>query len=153
VKLRSVFADQFPDDAFYSQAFDGAEPALGVLSQDLGEEERRRNPDTPGWLHPGSSWFGRATYTSRWSRRSPVDDLAHEAAAAGTTWAPLTVGLFGADGCTGGGVRRGLLTSVQYSASEQGVTARENIDARSCGRDVPGRSPSGRPGGYWPWIA
>jgi hypothetical protein len=50
MKLRSVFADQFPDDAFYSQAFDGAEAALGALSQDLGEEERRRNPDRAGMV-------------------------------------------------------------------------------------------------------
>jgi hypothetical protein len=43
-------ADQFPDDAFCSQAFDGAEAALGVLSQDLGEEERRRNPGHAGMV-------------------------------------------------------------------------------------------------------
>lgn len=96
VTLRPLFTDQFPDETLYAQAFDRAETVLGVLSQDLAEEDKRAHPDQPHWAHPGSSWFGRATYTSVWSS-SPVDDLAAEAAAAGPAWEPLRLGLFGGD--------------------------------------------------------
>lgn len=91
VTLKPIFLEQFPEEALYAQAVDRAEAALGVVSQDQAAQRQ------PVWGQPHSSWFGRATYTSGWSNRTPVDDLADEASSQGSQWVALTAGLFGAD--------------------------------------------------------
>jgi hypothetical protein len=90
-KLQPIFADQFPNDVLYTQAVDRGETALGVISQDQATQRQ------PVWGQPQSGWYGRATYNSLWSARTPVDVLADEASGQGARWVALTAGLFGGD--------------------------------------------------------
>ena len=70
--LRHIFSDQFPDDDAYELAFDYAEAARGIVTEDLGN--------------------ARDTGEGRHRYCDPVDDLSDER---GSAWGPLHAGLFG----------------------------------------------------------
>jgi hypothetical protein len=91
--LTPLFEDQFPDDEDFTSAFEYAEVMLGVLSQDLSNQAIAAGGIGDG----GSRWYGRATWSDRYSRKDTLGDLEREASSEGRSWGPLEAGLFGAD--------------------------------------------------------
>jgi hypothetical protein len=89
--LRSVFADQFPQDDVYDSAFDRAEVFLGVTTQDQLNEITAARPEQPPTYRP--NWFGRSTWCAN-NDRNPVEDLIAEFTTTGEAWGPLKAGLF-----------------------------------------------------------
>lgn len=93
--LRSVFADQWPDDEAFGAEFDRAEVALGLLAQDAANVRADANPDRPRWAR--SRWFGRSLWRSQHNHGNPIEDFAGELQTQGAQWAPVRAGLFGGD--------------------------------------------------------
>lgn len=93
--MRPVFREQFVDDDAYESAFDYAEVALGVVTEDLAIV-RATGSGRPYRFY--NKWFGRATWRYARDRCDPVADLSAEHAALGTSWAALQAGLFGGSG-------------------------------------------------------
>lgn len=90
--LRPLFEDQFPDDADYEDAFDRAEIALGVVTQDLANV---RNDGSGLMQYFSNKWMGRSTWRYANRRCDPVKDFDSERELEGLQWKPLTAGLFG----------------------------------------------------------
>lgn len=93
--LYPVFDEQFLDRDEYDSQFDRAELFLGLVTQDLAAERHSGHSDRE-WLIR-SSWFGRSTWRSNFFRSSLVDDIHAEYLQQGSSWRPLTAGLFGSD--------------------------------------------------------
>ncbi len=93
--LRSIFADQWPDEDSYTAEFDQVEAVLGVLAQDAVNVRAAANPEGRIWRR--SYWHGRSTWRSARGFGNPVADLVHEFEAQGAQWGPLKGGLFGGE--------------------------------------------------------
>jgi TIR domain len=93
--LRSVFADQLPDQDMYDTEFDRAEVMLGLLSQDSANQRYAADPSSS--RRARSYWFGRSTWRSAKSHGNPVLEFEQALQSQGPTWRPLQDHLFGAD--------------------------------------------------------
>ena len=93
--MRMAFDEQYVDDEAYESAFDYAEIALGVVTEDLSIVRADGN-ERPYRFY--NKWFGRATWRYARDRSDPVSDMSTEHAARGTSWGPLKAGLFGGSG-------------------------------------------------------
>lgn len=92
--LGPMFGDLFYDSEDYDLEFDRAEVLLGALATDFFVHEANRKGVR---LASATGWFGRATWRSRNRSSNPLDDFTDELENAGSSWAPLRAGLFGAD--------------------------------------------------------
>jgi|GEM_PF-2728296 hypothetical protein len=90
--LRPLFADQFVSDSEYETNYNATELFFGLLSQDAAIQQKGGG----GW-RANSHWFGRSTWANRYSRQSPVEEVASELMTEGQDWPPLRAGLFGGD--------------------------------------------------------
>lgn len=93
--LYPVFEEQFLDRDEYESQFDRAEIYLGLVTQDLVAERQSGHSDRK--LPIRSSWFGRSTWRSNFFGSNPVDVIHAEYLQRGSSWLPLTAGLFGSD--------------------------------------------------------
>jgi hypothetical protein len=93
--LRPHFADQYADDAAYDEAFDRTEVMLGLISLDVDSVRAAARPDRT-W-EGRSVWFGRSTWRAGGFGPGAVGAVAAELEARGSSWPPLTAGLFDRD--------------------------------------------------------
>jgi hypothetical protein len=91
--LQSMFADQFHDEATYSDDFDRAEIMLGLLAQD--NINVRTDPNS-GRTHR-VKWFGRSTWRANEGHPDALSDVLAEIDTQGASWGPIAAGLFGGD--------------------------------------------------------
>lgn len=93
--LRPGFQDLYTDDDSYDRDFDTAEVMLGVVSQDLANQQNAASDNERISAH--SRWFGRATWRVHHLNGDPVARVQAELASQQSGWAPLRGGLFGGD--------------------------------------------------------
>lgn len=91
--LRSVFADQLPDQDGYDAEFDRAEVMVGMLGRDC--ELTAQAVAGAGEYVRRAYWVGRSTWRSQHWHGNPVEDFARELETHGPLWKPLQGGLFG----------------------------------------------------------
>lgn len=115
--LRSVFADQLPDQDMYDTDFDRAEVMLGLLSQDIANQRYAADPNSR-W-RARSHWFGRSTWRSA-SHGSPVRDFEQEFQSQGPTWPPLRHLLFGGDAARAQEALNAYATTFNELAARRG---------------------------------
>lgn len=115
--LQPMFASQFPDEGEYASAFDYAEVSVGVVNEDLGN--MRDTGETGRPLRFRNKWFGRSTYRYAHRRCEPIDDIAQEKTASGTTWKPLQAGLFG------GSTERAKIALDQYGETFREIASKQ----------------------------
>jgi len=86
-QLKPIFADYFPDERDYADAFDLAEIYLDLISEDA-QEERAKNYWGP------SGGYGRYTWRHKHSDNPPEVGLKAAMDSVGQGWSPLVAGLF-----------------------------------------------------------
>lgn len=86
-RLRETFRPIIRDDDEYSDTFDRLEVLFGVIAEDAAIQEKAAG----GYLHGG--WTGRYIWRTQYAR-DIFTEIYDEFRSQGSSWAPLSVGLF-----------------------------------------------------------